>query len=140
MKIKRAQELQELREQEKQRAITQRQQEKQQRDIARQEKQQEIEQRKQLRLEQKEARVLARAQKQQELQDKKEAREAERQLQREAKAVTTAIQRPPAPKTGSNRPVVVIEEQMHTAVVEQAVGRSSRARRAPKYLEGYELA
>ena len=61
------------------------------------------------------------------MRDKKEAREAERQLQDEAKAVAIARPRPPAQPTGSNRPVVVIEEQVHTAVVEQAVGRPSRA-------------
>jgi hypothetical protein len=138
-KIKRAQELQKYREQEKQRATTQKQQEKLQRDILRQEKEQEIKHRRQMRIEQKEARALVRAQKQQEQQDKKEAREAERQLQQEAKAVAIARRRPPAQTTGSNRPVVVIEEQVNTGVVEQAVARPSRARRLPKHLEAYEL-
>jgi hypothetical protein len=139
-KIKRAQELQEQREQEKQRATTQKQQEKLQRDILRQEKQQEIEQRRQIRMQQKEARELVRAQKQQSIKDRKEAREAERQLQDEAKAIAIARTRPSVVPTGSHRPVVVIDEQVHAAVVEQVVGRPSRARRLPKHLDGYELA
>ena len=90
-------------------------------------------------MQQKEARELVRAQKQQSIKDRKEAREAERQLQDEAKAIAIARTRPSVVPTGSHRPVVVIDEQVHTAVVEQAVGRPSRARRAPKHLEGYEL-
>ena len=64
----------------------------------------------------------------------------ERQLQDEARAITTAKIRPPAAPTRSHRPVVEVEEQVHAVVVEQTNGRPSRARRPPKHLEAYELA
>ena len=92
-----------------------------------------------MRIEQKEVKALIRAQKEQELQNKKEAREVARQLQDETKAIAIARTRPPTQPAGSKRSVVVTEEQMHTGVAEHAVGRPSRARRAPKHLEGYEL-
>ena len=139
MKIKRAQELQKGREQEKQQAIAQKQQEKLQRDILRQEKQQEVEQRRQIRLEQKETRELMKAQKYQQMKERKEARQAQRQLQDEAKAIAIAATTPGTLTTGCDRPVVVIEDEMHAGVVEQSTGRPSRARRPPKHLEGYEL-
>ena len=91
-------------------------------------------------MEQKEIRELARAQKQQELKERKETRQVERQLQEETKAIAIATIRPRTPTAGYNRPVVVPEDDMHAEVVELAVGRPLRARRAPKHLEGYELA
>ena len=140
MKIKRAQELQEQREQEKQQAIALKQQEKLHRAIHKQEKQRELEQRRQLRLEQKAARALVQAQKRQEFKERKEARQAERQLQDETRAIARAPATPGRPILGDHRPIAVVEDEIHAGVVEQAIGRPSRARRLPAHLEAYELA
>ena len=74
------------------------------------------------------------------MKERKEARQAQRQLQDEAKAIAIAIRRPRTPTIGTDRPVTVVEDKIHAEVVEQTVGRPSRARRAPKHLKGYELA
>ena len=140
MKIKRAQELQEQREQEKQRGKAQKQQEKLERAILKQEKQQELEQRRQQRLEQKTTKALVQDQKRQEIKERREARQAERQLQDETTAIAIATATPRRPILGGNRPIVGAEDEMHAEVVEQEIGRPSRARRLPKHLDVYELA
>ena len=80
-----------------------------------------------------------RAQKQQRINDRKEAQQVERQLQDEVTAIAIATTTPARPKADKNRPIPTLEDEVHTGGVEQAVGRPSRARRAPKHLEGYEL-